>query len=186
MHQTKLSSSMQIFPQLNLPWTPDDQKDDRSVIADFNLLALGENGHVHIGTGVENKGPIPIMLRDPLPTIAEVRSDSEFHVQMRLAYVQAMDQVKVAIRNHMIDPDSTVSWVVAIGPYITIIEYPPFTANERGARGHRPNDSADVSAAEALELLRLNDEYRYDGELYHLGTKSCAIALHNLFVACFE
>ncbi|SRR6266436_5072047 len=114
-----------------------------------------------------------------LPSPDKVRLDWEFKAEIHKAEVQAMNQIKAAIKNGALPDQQQMKWIIGVGPYFTIKPFGPFGENDLISRGHRPNDSAEAVVAEILaELIAAAGTRQFEGDLFLLGTPEAAFALH--------
>ncbi|KIK57849.1 hypothetical protein GYMLUDRAFT_1009222 [Collybiopsis luxurians FD-317 M1] len=165
-----------VFPQLRIRWNPDDPQDKRNIIPDMGLGFLLVDGRLILQGGAELKKATERMRDQPDPSV--LQRDSDVIISVTQAGVQASDQIKAAIKSGMLPSDKKITWIVMIGPYFILKRWNPFTADELQTRGHRPNDSGEVKAAEALKKSK-ESRANIKETMYRLGTPEAAIALHN-------
>jgi len=96
-------------------------------------------------------------------------------MKFSLASRQALDQVKAAIKNGAVPYNEVIEWIISIGPYFIIRRFGPFTQAELDTRGHCPDDSGDVAAADLIELA--HQFHTTPETMYRIGTTEAAIAV---------
>lgn len=169
-----------VFSQARFPWNPEKPLSRKHNIPDLCIARIGPSAHIRLQGGAELKAAILSMAS--LPSADSLNSDSDFTSTVSLAKMQATDQVKAAIKNNAL-PNTTIRWILSIGPYFTIIELGGFSEAELATRGHRPNDSGDFEVSQIIAdnyLQDLNEPFR--GKIYRLGTAEGAIAMHKYLV----
>ncbi|KAG6903311.1 hypothetical protein C0995_013064 [Termitomyces sp. Mi166 len=174
------SRSYIIFPQLRLLWKPASKHSKKALIPDFGIGRYTTHGRIRLQGGVEAKPPVSIMLNLPDPTSLEERHPVLIRDEYQRAILQASDQVKAAIKNKVIPPNTTIPWIVSIGPYFIIRNFGPYNADHLSTRGHRPNDSGDAPTLEALQQVVANaSNVPLGTPIYLFGTAAAGIAMQD-------
>ena len=109
------------------------------------------------------------------PDPSTIKSHGSVDLQFALAFKQAADQVKATIKNGAVPYNEVIEWIISIGPYFIIRRFGPFTQAELDTRGHCPDDSGDVAAADLIELA--HQFHTTPETMYRIGTTEAAIAV---------
>ena len=163
-----------IFPQLHLEWNPGKWRNRRANLPDCGLGRLLDNGTILLQGGLKYRPPILPLLAD-FPDPSTIKSHIFNHMKFSLASRQALDQVKAAIKNGAVPYNEVIEWIISIGPYFIIRRFGPFTQAELDTRGHCPDDSGDVAAADLIELA--HQFHTTPETMYRIGTTEAAIAV---------
>ena len=162
-----------IFPQLFIPWNPDDALDARGSLPDFGLGCYSPIfPHVRLQGGAEVKRAIPIMRQ--LPPTHIVSQDPDVRNSLHVCRFQAEDQAKAAVKGGLI-PNKPLLWLLFVGPYFTVIELGPFMIAQLTTRGHKPNQSGDF--VESMLISMKKDSEPIARDVYLLGTPDAATKL---------
>ncbi|KAF7760402.1 hypothetical protein Agabi119p4_11078 [Agaricus bisporus var. burnettii] len=133
-----------IFPQLFLPWKPDEPLDTRGSLPDFGLGRYYPIApHIRLQGGCEVKKATWLM--EDLPPTNVISKESDVLNVVKLSKLQAEDQAKSAVKGNLLPPNQKLLWLIFVGPYFMIHEVGPFTAQQLASRSHRPNDSGDFA-----------------------------------------
>jgi len=171
-----------IFPQLRLPWNPEKLKDRRSNIPDVGIGRLMATGTRHLQGGVEQKVATDRMRG--LPTPDSIVDDGDIRLEINRAAIQASDQVKAAVKNGTVPPNTAIRWIVAAGPYFIIRSFGPFSPAALTTRSHRPNDSGDAMLSDiAQELKDKASSIKIEETLHLIGTEKAAFAVHEYLIS---
>lgn len=136
-----------LYPQISLPWKPDNPQDSRAEVPDFGL------GHFQFGSpyfklriGIEAKQQLrDIMAGLPHPSCIE--RDPSVKSAFHALYFQGEDQAKAAIKglntfSSSVDPEKgTLLYLLFVGPYWTSVRYGPFLKNALGVQTHKLSGS---------------------------------------------
>jgi hypothetical protein len=163
-----------IFPQLRLPWNPEEPIDKRASLPDF---AIGryrvEPPHVCVMGGAEVKKAIPEMLG--LPDSPFITQIDKVQNELRACFFQAEDQVKSAIKGGKLPNQGDLRWLLFVGPYFATIRLGPYSPAALITRSHKPNLSGDFK--ESLQIAIAKEDMGPIYDLYLLGTPQGALAL---------
>ena len=107
-----------IYPQLALPWKPNEPEDRREEIPDFAIgnFDLATAPHFKIRVGAEVKRALPIMwdLQEPLAIEENESVKNAFHS----LFCQAEDQAKSAMKGGS-NLTTPMPFFLSMGPYRT-------------------------------------------------------------------
>jgi len=161
LHKMGSPKRFVVLPQQALKWKPGAPKDRRKEVPDIGIgnvllpdtiTAPPTPAMVKLRSGVEAKKAIAEMI--DLPPPATIIHNLSIMRAFQIAYFQAEDQAKAAIKGGLALEVTTIIWVVAVGPYWTHYRFGPYTKNQLGVRAHRPSDSADWEAQVEVELAK--------------------------------
>jgi len=163
-----------IFPQLRLPWNPEEPIDKRASLPDFAIgIYHVEPPHVRVMGGAEVKKAIPEMLG--LPDAHDITQIDKVQNDLRACFFQAEDQVKSAIKGGHLPNRGGLRWLLFVGPYFATIHLGPYTPAALVTRSHKPNLSGDFK--ESLKIALAKEDMGPIYDLYLLGTPQAALAL---------
>ena len=156
-----------IYPQLALPWKPDDAKDKRKEIPDFAIgnFDFANAPHFKVCVGAEVKHAIPVMLDLPEPSAIE---NNEFvKIVFHGLFYQAEDQAKSAMKGSS-NLTVPMPFLLFVGPYWTSVQFTAFNDAQLSVRTHKPSTSGDfIEATNAQARLMSRPKRRH---IYLLGT----------------
>ncbi|KAI0287321.1 hypothetical protein BC826DRAFT_1045650 [Russula brevipes] len=132
---------------------------------------LTSKGRAQIQGRYEVKAAMEPMRGLP-PTV--VKQNKAFRDVMNRTIKQAEDHAKAVFKKNSVPRDATVEWVIAIGPYFTIIQFGPFTDTELSTC------SPEVTQA-AESYKNHNGQTRYD--LYLMLKKQLSLSTSTLYQA---
>ncbi|KIJ46953.1 hypothetical protein M422DRAFT_226590 [Sphaerobolus stellatus SS14] len=162
-----------LFPQLFLPWNPNDPNDARGCLPDLGLGRYYDSvPHVRLQGGVKVKRAVAEITH--LPSANDAAEIEALQTVIHTTVTQAEDQAKAAVKGGLLPGDKTLQWLIFVGPYFTCIRFGPFAGAQLQTRGHKPNDSGDWLAA--IEIQR-SKEKRQKYPIYLLGTSEAAAEL---------
>jgi hypothetical protein len=150
-----------VLPQQALKWKPGVPNDHRKEVPDIGIgnVQLPNTttvpptpAQVKLRSGFEAKKAVVEMT--DLPPPATIIQKTAVTRAFQIAYFQAEDQAKAAIKGGFALEATNIIWVVAVGPYWTHYRFGPYTKNQLGVRAHRPSDSADWEAQVEIELAK--------------------------------
>lgn len=169
--QKKPMDRYTIFPQLFLSWRPDNPSDKQGALPDFGIGRYYDTPpHVRLQGGAEIKAAIPFMVSLPPP--AFVSNLPSVKDTFQTCSFQAEEQAKAAVKGCHLPNNKTISWLMFMGPYLTRINLPPFTATQLETRSHKPNASGDYRESVLIEMRKRRAPPVYP--LYLLGTVEAA------------
>ena len=150
-----------VLSQQALKWKSDAAKDHRKEVPDIGIgnVRLTDTmsvpptpAMVKLRSGFEAKKAVIEMV--DLPPPATIIYKITIMRAFQIAYFQAEDQAKAAIKGGLALEVTSIIWVVAVGPYWTHYRFGPYTENQLGVLAHRPSDSADWEAQVEVELAK--------------------------------